>query len=88
MIPAIEKSINGCYTRMLIESHSMSPGETNEKLYGCIPKVTQKIRSRRLATVTGTLIYQRMMSCYGEGDQQLMEIKTQEDQLHPIEHHY
>ena len=50
MTPAIEKSLNGCYTRMLRAAFNVSWRDhvTNKELYGHIPKVTEKIRTRRL----------------------------------------
>ena len=47
---AMEKALDGCYTRMLrrvINTH-WSVHMTNEELYGSIPKVSNKIASRRL----------------------------------------
>ena len=46
----MEKALDGCYTRMLrrvINTH-WSVHMTNEELYGSIPKVSNKIASRRL----------------------------------------
>ena len=47
---ALEKSLNGCYTRMLRAVFDVSWRDhmTNKQLYGNIPKVTDKVRSRRL----------------------------------------
>ena len=47
---ALEKSLNGCYTRMLrvVFDVSWRDHMTNNQLYGHIPKVTDKITSRRL----------------------------------------
>ena len=47
---ALEKSLNGCYTRMLRAVFDVSWRDhmTNNQLYGNIPKVTDKITSRRL----------------------------------------
>ena len=48
--PTIEKSINGCYTRMLRAAFGISWRDhlTNAELYQNIPRVTDKIRDRRL----------------------------------------
>ena len=50
LTPSIEKSLNGCYTRMLRAAFNVSWRDrwTNEQLYGNIPRVTEKIRLRRL----------------------------------------
>ena len=50
LTPSMEKSINGCYTRMLRTAFNISWREhlTNDELYQSIPKVTDKIRNRRL----------------------------------------
>ncbi len=47
---ALEKSLNGCYTRMLRAAFNVSWQDrwTNDQLNGSIPQVTDKIRSRRL----------------------------------------
>ena len=46
----MEALLNGCYTRMLHAAFNISWQEhvTNEILYGSMPRVTEKIRSRRL----------------------------------------
>ncbi|MCH2405858.1 MAG: hypothetical protein MK200_06655 [Nitrosopumilus sp.] len=46
----MEKSINGCYTRMLRMALNIpwQQHPTNEMLYGNLPKVSDKIRERRL----------------------------------------
>ena len=45
-----DKKINGCYTRMLrdIKNINWSEHITNEELYGKLPKISEKIRKRRL----------------------------------------
>ena len=45
-----ERSLNGCYTRMLRMVYNTRWNDfiSNQELYGSIPKVTDKIRSRRL----------------------------------------
>ena len=50
LTPAMEKSINGCYTRMLRAAFNISWRDhlSNDELYRSIPKVTDKIQSRRL----------------------------------------
>ena len=50
MTSAMEKSLNGCYTRMLRAAFNISWRDhlTNEELYLSIPQVTEKVRSRRL----------------------------------------
>ena len=50
LTPSIEKSLDGCYTRMLRAAFNVSWQDhlTNEQLYGGIPKLTEKIRARRL----------------------------------------
>ena len=50
LTPAMEKSLNGCYTRMLRAAFNISWQEhmPNRILYGNIPRVTDKIRARRL----------------------------------------
>ena len=50
LTPSLEKSLNGCYTRMLRVAFNVSWRDrlTNEQLYGNIPRVTEKIRARRL----------------------------------------
>ena len=47
---ALEKQLNGCYTRMLRIAFNVSWKEhmTNEKLYEDLPPVTLKIQQRRL----------------------------------------
>ena len=47
---ALEKQLNGCYTRMLRMAFNVSWKEhmTNEELYGDLPPVTLKIQQRRL----------------------------------------
>ena len=49
---SLEKSINGCYTRMLRMALNVSWKQhlTNETLYGKLPKVSSKIREARLRT--------------------------------------
>ena len=46
----LAKKIDGCYTRLLraVLGYSWKDKITNEMLYGEIPKVTDKIRTRRL----------------------------------------
>ena len=46
----IEKSIDGCYTRMLRMALNVSWRQhlTNEELYGNLPKISDKIREKRL----------------------------------------
>ena len=50
LTPRLEKSLNGCYTRMLRAAFNVSWRDhiPNIQLYGNIPKVTEKIRARRL----------------------------------------
>ena len=50
MTSAMEKSLNGCYTRMLRAAFNISWRDhlTNEELYLSIPQVTEKVRSCRL----------------------------------------
>ena len=50
LTPPMEKSLDGCYTRMLRAALNVSWRDhlTNEQLYGGIPKLTEKIRMRRL----------------------------------------
>ena len=50
MSPALEKSLNGCYTRMLRAAFNITWRDrlTNEQLYENIPKVADKVRARRL----------------------------------------
>ena len=50
LTPSLEKSLNGCYTRMLRAVFNVSWRDhvTNQQLYGSIPQITEKIRSRRL----------------------------------------
>ena len=50
LTPTIEKSLNGCYTRMLRAAFNISWRDhvPNQQLYGDIPRVTDKIRERRL----------------------------------------
>ena len=45
----IEKSLDGCYTRMLrtVFNIHWSQHKTNKELYGDLPKLSQKIRERR-----------------------------------------
>ena len=49
----LEKRLDGCYTRMLRAALNISwrSHTTNKVLYGNIPKVTDKIRKRRLGLV-------------------------------------
>ena len=53
LTPSMEKSLDGCYTRMLRTAFDISRRDrvTNNELYQGIPKVTDKIRSRRLLFV-------------------------------------
>ena len=46
----LEKSVDGCYTRMLRMALAVSWKQhmTNETLYGNLPKISTKIRERRL----------------------------------------
>ncbi len=46
----LEKTLNGCYTRMLRMASNVSWKDhmTNEELYGDLPPVTLKIRQRKL----------------------------------------
>ena len=48
----LEKSIDGCYTRMLRMALNVSwkDHKTNEELYGGLPKVSARIREARLRT--------------------------------------
>ena len=50
LTPALEKSLNGCYTRMLRAAFNISWREhlTNDDLYQDIPRVTEKVRRRRI----------------------------------------
>ena len=50
LTPSMEKSLNGCYTRMLRAAFNVSWRDhmPNHQLYGDIPRVTDKIRARRL----------------------------------------
>ena len=45
-----EKELDGCYTRMLRKALNISWREhiTNEQLYGSLPRISTKIRARRL----------------------------------------
>ena len=46
----LKKQLDGCYTRMLRTALGIhwSQHLTNEELYGNLPKITEKIRARRL----------------------------------------
>ena len=50
LTPSLEKSLNGCYTRMLRAVFNVSWRDhvTNQQLYGSIPQISEKIRARRL----------------------------------------
>ena len=49
LTPALEKSLDGCYTRMLRAAFNISWQDhlTNDELYLNIPRVSEKVRSRR-----------------------------------------
>ena len=50
LTPKLEKQINGCYTRLLktaLNTHG-SQHMTNKVLYGNLPKLSAKIRQRRM----------------------------------------
>ena len=53
LTPAMEKSLDGCYTRMLRAAFNISWRDmvTNAELYQGIQKVTEKIRAKRLQFV-------------------------------------
>ena len=46
----LEKQLDGCYTRMLRTALNIHWSQflTNEQLYGNLPKISEKIRRRRL----------------------------------------
>ena len=48
--PALEKSLDGCYTRMLraVLNIRKTAHVTNKSLYGGMPKVSQRIAARRM----------------------------------------
>ena len=48
--PALEKSLDGCYTRMLraVLNISKTAHVTNKSLYGGMPRVSQRIAARRM----------------------------------------
>jgi hypothetical protein len=48
--PKLEKQLNGCYTRLLRTAHNVhwSRHMTNQELYSGLPKISDKIRKRRL----------------------------------------
>ena len=50
LTPKLEKQLDGCYTRMLrtIFNINWRQHVTNKELYGNIPKVSDKIRERRM----------------------------------------
>ena len=53
MTKKLEKRVNGCYTRMLILALAFSWRDhiCNKDLYGNLPAITSKIRTRRLRLV-------------------------------------
>ncbi|KAI8477689.1 Exportin-5 [Branchiostoma belcheri] len=55
--PKLEKQLDGCYTRMLRRVHNVHWEQhlTNKELYAGLPKLTTKIRARRLRFAGHTL---------------------------------
>ena len=50
LTPTLEKSLNGCYTRMLRAALNISWSQrmTNKELYGNLPTIGSKVASRRM----------------------------------------
>ena len=60
----LEKKLNGCYTKLLrfVQSYSWKDHICNSTLYGKLPKVTEKIRQRRLKLVGHCLRHKEEMA--------------------------